>query len=192
MIINDVADAKAYFKRVLSDKKLVTPKIKKLCDLVLQDKRFWVAPAAAKGHHSFEGGLAVHTAQVLSGALSMAPCVPDFKIREVVVGAIWHDYQKIMDYEHEFTEDEVEYVRDGNSFAKSRHYSWVNHLAASAMVFRASGYDLAVSANLDPMLIEHIILSHHGRKEWGSPVEPKTPEAWAVHSADMLSSHYLG
>lgn len=192
MLINDVADAKAYFKSVLKDKELVTPKIKKLCDLVLQDKRFWKAPAAAKGHHSFEGGLAVHTAQVLAGALAMAPCVSGFKIREVIVGAIWHDYQKIMDYEHEFVEEKVVYLKDGKNFVKSLHYSWVNHLASSALEFRADGYDLAVSAHLDPMLIEHIILSHHGRKEWGSPVEPKTPEAWAVHSADMLSSHYLG
>lgn len=192
MIINDVADAKAYFKSVLGDKKLVTPKIKKLCDIVLQDKRFWAAPAAAKGHHSFEGGLAVHTAQVLAGAMAMAPCVQGFKIREVIVGAIWHDYQKIMDYEHEFSDSEVEYLKDGKSFVKSRHYSLVNHLASSALEFRAEGYDLAVEAHLDPLLIEHIMLSHHGRKEWSSPVEPKTPEAWAVHAADMLSSQYQG
>jgi len=36
--------------------------------------------------------------------------------------------------------------------------------------------------------IEHLLLSHHGRKEWGSPVEPLTAEAFILHAADMMSS----
>ena len=38
--------------------------------------------------------------------------------------------------------------------------------------------------------VSHVILAHHGRLEWGSPIEPQTPEALIVHQADMLSAYF--
>ena len=186
--IETVADARRVFDFSLKNTDLKKPKIvKELCNIVLKNDRFWTAPASVNKHHSFEGGLAVHTAQVFATALTASECYYlDFKFEEVLVASVWHDYMKIQDYKY----DGLEYTQENGKFVKTRHYALLNHLAASAMEFRRFGYDLAVEAKLDPMLIEHIILSHHGRKEWGSPVEPKTPEAWVVHSADMLSSQF--
>ena len=63
----------------------------------------------------------------------------------------------------------------------------IGHVTGSAMTFRNYASAFNVSRSYFDS-ITHAILAHHGRKEWGSPVEPVTPEAVCVHEADMVSS----
>jgi 23S rRNA maturation-related 3'-5' exoribonuclease YhaM len=62
----------------------------------------------------------------------------------------------------------------------------IGHLAGSAMEFHCEARErLRVEVLVH---IEHLMLSHHGRRDWGSPVEPSTSEAFILHSADMMSA----
>src|SRR5207244_1862600 len=95
---------------------------------------------------------------------------------QALIAAIFHDYGKILDYK--FNEDGT---ISGTEFKKRVH-----HLPYSWEFFRATAGEIGLPvAAIDE--ISHAILAHHGRKEWQSPVEPCTPLAFALHSADMLS-----
>ena len=73
---------------------------------------------------------------------------------------------------------------------KTPYRNLVRHVAGSHAEFiRLTAY--LSDDHLSPekkMKIEHAMLAHHGRKEWGSPVEPATAEAFILHAADMMSA----
>jgi len=143
---------------------------------VLDDARFQSAPCSAKHHHIYEGGLASHTAEVLSFALDAGKGRTNRTI--LVTAAIWHDYMKIEDYE----------MVDGKP--KETLYRTRNrHVTGSYAEFLMAAKQLEIPKPFQ-LDVGHCILAHHGRNEWGSPVEPQTPEAWILHAADMWSAHY--
>lgn len=137
---------------------------------VYQD--FMLKPAANKHHHNYIGGLVLHTAEVMSVAYNIAKCF-NCDINTVIAASFFHDIMKINEYE-----------QDGNYLP---YAGMIGHVTGSAMTFRnyASAFNVSRSYFDN---ITHAILAHHGRKEWGSPVEPVTPEAVCVHEADMVSS----
>ena len=140
----------------------------RMAKVVLLDAEFWKAQGSIERHHDFPGGLAVHTAQVLVGAAWLLVDIPEAKLDDVIVAVLWHDFGKIKTHSDKKYNDEL------------------GHISISAMEF----YRHSLGIDIDNDFIVHLILSHHGRKEWGSPVEPQCPEAWAIHAADMLSSQF--
>jgi 3'-5' exoribonuclease len=124
-------------------------------------------------HHAYSGGLLVHTAEVVHQAMNMA--WPHVNATVVFLGALYHDWGKTLDYD-----------ADGN---KTEHARMVCHVVASYEHWRRTAAELAVPADLSDR-VGHVILAHHGRREWGSPVEPATEEALIVHYADMWSANY--
>lgn len=143
-------------------------------------------PGEGHSHHAYEGGLARHTDEVLDYALSTADAVyVDPAV--LLVAGLFHDVGKIWDYE------ETGYLSSGSeSWRKAAHHKMVRHVARSfsefvkhRSQFPAHGLTIAQLDN-----IEHCILSHHGRREWGSPVEPVTKEALLLHQADYYSAHF--
>lgn len=145
---------------------------------VIDSPAFYEAPASAPGshhqHHAYSGGLMVHTCEVLNLCMRIDANAP-----ELLVAAILHDFGKCWDYEQN---------NDG-VWVKTAHYGLIRHVARSYTEFmtRAVQYELATDTR---DRIGHMILAHHGRLAWGSPVEPQTREALILHSADMLSSQY--
>jgi 3'-5' exoribonuclease len=132
----------------------------------------------AKHHHAYKGGLAVHTAEVVQYCQEMAG--PGVDTNVLLTAACWHDYAKLYEYRFDIVGQKIE-VTD---YCKT-----IGHVVGST--YALSDYLLARRdevwiPGLDP--ITHCMLAHHGRKEWGSPVEPATEEAWTLHAADMLSS----
>ena len=99
-----------------------------------------------------------------------------FKIDSEVVfyAIILHDYGKI----HDYTED-GEY---------KEHIALFGHLVSSAMFAGQILPSLKVDTDKIDRII-HAILAHHGKIEWGSPVNPATQEAFFIHHVDMLSGH---
>lgn len=129
-------------------------------------------PAAHSHHHNYIGGLLQHTAEVMTFAYNIAS-VTDCFTDHIIVAALFHDIEKVK-----------EYTLEGDYLP---YASEIGHVVGSAMTFREFADKNDVSYK-DVEAIVHCILAHHGRKEWGSPVEPQTPEAAIVHEADMISS----
>ena len=156
---------------------LLSGSLQDICMHVTKDYRFKACPASTYKHQAYIGGLVVHTAEVLELALRMSvtECLRA-NVNVVIVSAIVHDYGKIYDYD----------VVDGKA-QYTGHHKTIRHVARSYAEFMilAKTYSLSESF-IDS--IGHCILAHHGRKEWGSPIEPESTEAHILHFADMLSA----
>jgi 3'-5' exoribonuclease len=146
--------------------------------LVINEPRFFEWPAATKLHHDYEGGLAVHTLNVVNHAISMWENYKgeELDIEVVVAGAILHDIGKL-----------TEYNKDGS---KTAFGHLISHIIDGTE--KVSEYCIRnnIDANRDKkmVLIKHVILSHHERLDFGSPVQPATMEAIIVAKADTLDA----
>ena len=140
-------------------------------------RAFWSAPAAVSNHHAYAHGLLEHSLAVTDSAKTMADTYadiyPSLDIDIVVAGALLHDIGKIYAYS---ISPIPEITLPG---------AVLDHIA----LWYAAFDRLACEANLTSDLklqIGHILLSHHGQKEFGSPVLPATLEALIVSAADEL------
>lgn len=148
------------------------------CIQVLNDPAFATAPGGSTHHHAFVGGLADHTLEVAEFAMKFAS---GFEQRELaLIAAVFHDYGKTLEYT--IVDGKVE----STPFRKH-----VGHVVWSWDFFNRVA-DFSNMKNEDIEAVGHALLAHHGRRDWGSPAEPLTPLAWALHSADMLSSRGYG
>lgn len=144
-----------------------------ICDQnILEDEKFHKSFGGSAHHHVYEGGLMVHTAEVVENCTISMPGQADYDT--LISAAIAHDYMKTREYEGGVKTD----------YAKK-----INHVSGGAIWM---GYHMA-RAWMGPIDedqqedIIHCMLSHHGRKEWGSIVEPQTVEANILHFADYMS-----
>jgi|SRR6185312_9549704 len=166
-----------------------------LCRSVLDHPHFVLVPASIKHHHYWIGGLVDHTFEVTELAREM--CGTRSAQLIVTVAAIFHDFAKIYEYETRFTagvnspifqDDAVAialpYHQTTGHIVGSYLHFWkaVDSLPKRSMSLSEANERFALFSE-----IGHCILAHHGRKEWGSPVEPQTLEAHILHSADMTS-----
>jgi 3'-5' exoribonuclease len=133
------------------------------------------AYGAQKIHHAFAGGLLQHTYSVLEMALALAPHYSLDK-ELLLIGALFHDIGKTAEFK---TQPALETTLEGGL---------LGHVVISLTIFldlknRIAGFPHALSTR-----IQHLILSHHGEKEFGAPEVPKTPEAYLLHLLDLLDS----
>lgn len=151
--------------------------LRKMCLNVLSSEKFAKGYGSSTKHHNWEGGLVVHTAEVMNNALLMAESNSlDVCTDELITAIVYHDYAKILDYE----------LKDGK-IVYTDHCNKIRHVTKSYGWFMQDCVDYEIPVELQDK-IGHIILAHHGRLEWGSPVEPQTTEAYIIHFADMLSA----
>lgn len=135
---------------------------------------FAKAPAAKSLHHVFLGGLLEHTLSVLAMAQLACGHYSELNRDLVLAGVLLHDVGKTA---------ELSYQR---SFGYSDAGNLVGHISMEAeWINRAADKVPGFPQELRLHLL-HIVLSHHGRLEFGSPVLPKTPEALLVHYLDDL------
>lgn len=140
-------------------------------------KAFRDAPAAVANHHAYAHGLLEHSLTVTESAKSIASTYqaiyPSLDVDVVVAGALLHDLGKI----------------DAYSMSPVPEITLPGAVLDHIALGYASFVRLAEEAGLSPELrlqIGHIMLSHHGQKEFGSPVLPATLEALVVSAADEL------
>ncbi len=135
---------------------------------------FALAPAAKSMHHAHLGGLLEHTLSVLGMAERACAHYSALNRDLVLAGVLLHDVGKTA---------ELSYQR---SFGYTDAGNLLGHIALEAdWISRAVGKIPGFPEELR-MQILHIVLSHHGKLEFGSPVLPKTPEALLVHYLDDL------
>jgi len=143
--------------------------------------RFRKAPAAATMHHAYIGGLLEHTLSLLDVALVVIPLYPKLSLDLVLAGMFLHDIGKSSELSYETA---IGYTDDGQLLGHIvQAVTWIDK-KADAMVKR-TGRPFPERLR---WMLEHIILSHHGRYEFGSPKLPAIPEAVAIHHLDNLDA----
>ena len=158
--------------------------LRRVLDLFFGDagfrERFEAAPGSTQGHHAKLGGLLQHTWEVTNIARQTARTMGR-KINQdlVLVGALLHDVGKVEAYE----------VGPGG-FTYTPCGLLVGHVVLGTLMLErriaAVGADVCTPGQL--LELQHMILSHHGSLEFGSPVVPMTAEAEIVHRADEASA----
>lgn len=143
------------------------------------DARFKIAPAASGMHHAFRSGLLEHTISMANAAKGLAT---HYGLNEdmVVAGALLHDLGKIWELD---IGSSISYTDDGRL---------LGHLSMEVMFVDRIISELSAFPAEHRRQLLHILLSHHGKYEYGSPRRPKTPEALLVHMVDNLDSKMAG
>lgn len=150
---------------------------------ILEELReLWITVPGAKGvHHAYIGGTLVHSLSVAKLADKIAEAIPEANRDLCVVGGMLHDLGKL------FT-----YTLNGVSIGMTDDGQLYEHLFMGAEFvgnFAESHIDCDDYANHKKLqLLRHIILSHHGSLEYGSPVTPQCLEAFIVNHADGLDA----
>jgi len=135
-----------------------------------------VAPAAKGIHHAYRGGLAEHVHSVMRLAHRMADHYPQADRDLLVAGALLHDILKVREIS---SEKGFEYTDEGRL---------VGHITMTAQAIREKASRLEGFPALLEQHLTHIVISHHGQLEWGSPKVPMTLEAMLVHMIDSIDS----
>lgn len=150
-------------------------------------KRFSRSAAARKNHHARRGGLLDHTVSMLRVAKAVAPCYREVVPDLLYAGVICHDLGKIV--ENDTAEGFVPKLNVGgellghiNIAIEILNRAWKDAASTQPDVFSGAEADLIRQHLL------HLVASHHGTKEWGSPVTPKTPEALLLHAIDNMDA----
>ena len=131
-------------------------------------------PAATSVHHAYRGGLLNHTHQMLHMLEGLYPCLPyAIKVDRCILAILFHDYGKV-----------YEYSKDGET--QPAMYL-LGHIYISANRLQQVLKERDVP-NDEADRIVHIVLSHHGQLDYGSPVVPCTQEAVIVNLLDNLSA----
>ena len=150
-----------------------------LADNELMDK-FCNVPAAVKMHHNYLGGLLEHTCGMLKVAVAILPLYPEVQADLVLAGIFLHDIGKT---------EELSY---DTAFCYTDSGQLIGHIAKSFLMINQKADALAAKgAAIDGTVMDalsHIILSHHGQYEFGSPKLPATAEAFMVNYIDDLDA----
>jgi 3'-5' exoribonuclease len=150
-----------------------------LADADLMEK-FCTAPAAAALHHSYIGGLLEHTHNMLRVAVAVLPLYPEVQADLVLTGILIHDIGKTGELAYDM------------AFSYTDSGQLIGHIAKSYLLLNQKAEALAAKGTKidEPILdaLGHIILSHHGKYEFGSPKLPATPEAFMVNYIDDLDA----
>ncbi len=147
-------------------------------DLVAGYKR---SPAAVQMHHAFIGGLLEHTLNIARAAKAMVGLYPAINKDLLLAGVFLHDIGKIAE------------LSDGTAISYTDQGQLVGHITIAAMWISARAATVAEETG-EPFppktidLLQHIVLSHHGFHEFGSPKLPAIPEAFVLHYLDNLDA----
>jgi 3'-5' exoribonuclease len=161
------------------------PHLSTLAECFLIDEefmgRFRRAPAGVKNHHAYYGGLLEHVVTLLEVAHRLAECYPQLNRDLLLMGVLIHDMGKI---------EELSYDR---AYAYTEQGELIGHLVLAVGMLDQKLQE-AQKLSGEPMpqetalRLKHMIVSHHGEYEFGSPKLPMTPEALALSMIDNLDA----
>jgi 3'-5' exoribonuclease len=161
------------------------PHLRALAECFLMDhelmRGYCKAPAGVRNHHAYLGGLLEHVVNLMEAADRLAPLYPELNRDLLLMGVFLHDVGKVR---------ELNYDR---AFSYSDEGQLVGHLVLGVEML---GEQVRRVPDLtgEPFPVElllrlkHLIVSHHGALEFGSPTVPMTPEAIALHYLDNLDA----
>lgn len=147
--------------------------------LNLNREAFFTFPAAVRNHHNFVGGLAFHTLSMARLAQAVLPFYPFLHADLMMAGILLHDMGKIEELSHPVL---PEYTPAGNLIG---HISMMNNQIDRIAVL------LGEENSEEVTLLKHMVLSHHGKLEYGSPVLPMIPEAEMLTLIDNMDARMV-
>ena len=174
----DVEGLLDYLRRVIDS--INDPHLNRLLHSLFDNsefvKAFKESPAAITHHHNFLGGLLEHTVGVVKICESLCSFYTELDRDILLTAAILHDIGKIPKYKYTV------------SISMSDEGRFIGHIVlGDRIVWKIMG-ELPDFPDDYKMKLSHMILSHHGEYEWGSPKIPATAEACALHYADNCDS----
>ena len=134
------------------------------------------APAAKVLHHAWIGGLLEHVLTLVRVCRATAPFYPEVDVDLLVTGAILHDVGKVKELSWK------------SSFSYTLEGQLIGHISIAQAMLREKVVALAPFPDKLRVLVEHMVLSHHGKFEFGSPKLPMTPEAILLSALDDLEA----
>ena len=141
-------------------------------------EKYTTYPGAVKVHHEFGSGILHHSLFMADVADAIAKIYTQVDRDVLVAGALLHDIGKTIEYENPVAP--VQTVEG----------KLCGHIAIGYAEFKRIVDELDIKSEV-PLLLEHMILSHHGSLEFGSPVMPSTREALLLSEIDMLDSRQM-
>jgi 3'-5' exoribonuclease len=138
-------------------------------------KAFLEYPAATKNHHEFVSGLAYHVVSMLDLAKSIADLYPSLDRDLLYAGVILHDMGKVMELSGPIS---TVYTLEGNL---------LGHITIMITEIGKAAEELGINGE-EVLILQHLVLSHHGKAEWGSPKPPLVKEAEILHYIDNLDA----
>jgi 3'-5' exoribonuclease len=164
---------------------MANPHLRSLAECFLMDQEFLAkfsrAPAGVKNHHAYHGGLLDHVVSLMEVCARVAPLYPAIDADLLLMGAFLHDLGKV---------DELGYER---AFSYTDEGQLIGHLvmAVGMLEDKVREAEHLTGEQIPPELVlrlKHVIVSHHGEYEYGSPKLPMTLEAVAIHCLDNLDA----
>ena len=157
--------------------------LRRLCRVILRDMstQWRITPGAISVHHAYAAGTLIHSLSVAKIAKNIALQIPEANVDLASAGGLLHDVGKLLAYKLDVISCEM--TDEGKMF---------DHLilGANLIIDYAKYLDFWNDSTEGEKvnLLRHIILSHHGKLEYGSPVTPMCLEAYIVHYADMIDA----
>lgn len=178
----DVSKMFTAVKKIVAGVK--NPQLKTLVDEFLADRqlldKFCKAPGGTQLHHSYLGGLLEHTLNMLEVAAAILPLYPQVQADLVLTGIFLHDMGKTEELSYDMG---FSYTDPGQLLGHITQTVLMLNKKADLLAKKATPIDQAILDSL-----QHIILSHHGKYEFGSPKLPATAEAFMVYYIDDLDA----
>ena len=160
--------------------RMANPHLRGLLEALLDDpeiaSRYRVSPAAKHIHHAYLGGLLEHVLSLANLARPVSAHYPEIDGDLLLAGVVLHDIGKIYELTYE------------RGFGYSGEGQLLGHMAIALRMIADKLHGLPDFPPRLRSLIEHMVLSHHGQLEFGSPKLPQFPEAIALHYIDDLDS----
>ncbi|MFE6168525.1 3'-5' exoribonuclease YhaM [Viridibacillus arvi] len=153
------------------------PQISRITRHILKENQdeIMTFPAATKNHHDYASGLLDHVVSMLKLGRAIADLYPTLNKDLLYAGIILHDIGKVVELSGPVA---TSYTVTGNMLG---HISiMVTEIAKAADTLQIEGEEV--------MLLQHMVLSHHGKEEWGSPKKPMLQEAEMLHYIDNIDA----
>ncbi len=191
---NELVDVEAFLPRIAGDTiklwdwvdrqraEMANPVLRRVVDLFFADddfrEKFERTPGSPNGHHAKIGGLLLHVFEVTQIARTTAKTMRA-DVDLVVAGALLHDVGKV-----------EAYTIEAGGFTSTPCGLLLGHVVLGCLMLerRLAALRAPVCSDGQLLDLQHMILSHHGSLEFGSPVQPMTTEAEIVHWADEASA----
>jgi 3'-5' exoribonuclease len=173
--------------------RIADPRLNALCAMFLAElgDRFRRTAAARNNHHARRGGLVEHVAQMMRAAEAICGAYPILNRDLMIAGILLHDSGKLW---------ENSLPADGFVMPYDERGELMGHISIGMELTNRLWRQLAgrpeheewkkMTPRIDDIRLHltHLILAHHGELQYGSPVLPKTPEAFALHYIDNLDA----